>query len=693
MNNLPHCVCNWVVLLFLTSACSLGGNQTALDGGENERSEGQQGPEAEYAAYKRGVDRRLGQLVEAKTYSGGGIGKGNSDPDAGKRDWPKLLTEMYKVRNDTAALMNYINNQGRTLVFSQWAGNFCKPFTMPGLSMYYFTYKELLPEDQKQEIYDTFYTKKKECMKGNMIGWDYLMREDHLMDPIYGETEFNSENFNWMARMSGYLFAHEYNDTLRIPYFNGYIRNWIRTLYHVGRLEWNSNNYWGHCFNPLLVLYKYAPEKEVKEMAKAGLDWMVLEAGLHYLDGFQAAGDVRAKSEAYKPFAGSVWGYSYIFFATEGNEPTYLKPGFDFSKKDLKDFTAYLPYTDYYPPQVVVDIAVRNYPLPVEIQSAKPFYLVDNDNYSYWQGDHNNSRRFEFETIYQDENMLMASLAGNRPDGDFSHQLPGEREQRTFSEENLWRLSVKGHSEGAIQLFGNSGEQDDMSGRCPFEEIAQFRNIMIRAVKGTDNSWIAVPAKFTPDKEEGILFFDLGQGVYTAVFPLNPVGFTESAFKDTSYQVYKWEFDKNMIGGTVLQTGLQKDFQTFGQFKTAVLRSSSLKVSENSVVSYKSTGGDKLVLQYRQPSTFTAYTGELIDPAGVTPFAWGNGEKIHYDEWEAYKTVYGFEIVNQEWGSGILKMKSRDHRLTIKVEKENAAVNRYSQAIMTNLNAPESPGN
>jgi len=50
-----------------------------------------------------------------------------------------------------------------------------------------------LPENQKGEV-------KKQV---NDKGWEYLMRKDGYMDPIYlppsypNGTELNSENFNW----------------------------------------------------------------------------------------------------------------------------------------------------------------------------------------------------------------------------------------------------------------------------------------------------------------------------------------------------------------------------------------------------------------------------------------------------------------------------------------------------------------
>lgn len=248
-----------------------------------------------------GFKQRLHKFLYNKQYQTN-LADANSDSDAGKRVWPPFLAELYKAKDEPRKVNQLIQSTGENLLQSKWAGSFYKPFSMPGYSMYYFQYKDRLPYSQLEHT-------RRHLYNGN--GWEYLTRTDGYMDPIYLPpaypygTEFNSENFNWMARMSGYLFAHEYSDTVKITYFDRYIKNWIRALYNVGRVEWNSNNYWGHTFNPLLSLHTNARDPEVKKMAKAGLDWMVAEAAIHYLDGFFAAGDVRAKSSAYKPFAGS----------------------------------------------------------------------------------------------------------------------------------------------------------------------------------------------------------------------------------------------------------------------------------------------------------------------------------------------------------------------------------------------------
>lgn len=257
--------------------------------------------------YQEGIDKRVQLLLNHADKNLSHIDKiARSDPDAGKRAWPKLLAALGDCHDDQGCIKNIIDTAAEKVLSSKWAGSFCKPFSLPGMSMFYFKYLSYLTEDQKNRLKNKLYTSCN-CLGKDTLGWSYLQRVDGRMDPIYGGTEFNSENFNWMARMGGLLFAHHFNDSTYKAYYDSYLDNWIRTLFHKGRLEWNSNIYWGHCFNPLLSLYENAPNKKIKLQAKAGLDWMMTEAALHHIDGFHVAGDVRAKYMSFKPYTGSIW--------------------------------------------------------------------------------------------------------------------------------------------------------------------------------------------------------------------------------------------------------------------------------------------------------------------------------------------------------------------------------------------------
>ena len=101
------------------------------------------------AGWEAGYQARLKRLVGARTWP---IGAGASDADAGKRDWPALLAEMWKARGNRAKLDALIRNEGATLLASQWAGSFYRPFSAPGYTLYYSQYRDLLPYEQVQRI-------------------------------------------------------------------------------------------------------------------------------------------------------------------------------------------------------------------------------------------------------------------------------------------------------------------------------------------------------------------------------------------------------------------------------------------------------------------------------------------------------------------------------------------------------------
>ncbi len=92
--------------------------------------------------WEAGYRERLRKMVAARTW---GIGQGASDEDAGKRDWPALLAELWKARGDAARQQELIRNEGAVLLASRWSGSFYRPSTVPGYTLYYSQYKDVLP--------------------------------------------------------------------------------------------------------------------------------------------------------------------------------------------------------------------------------------------------------------------------------------------------------------------------------------------------------------------------------------------------------------------------------------------------------------------------------------------------------------------------------------------------------------------
>jgi len=596
------------------------------------------------SSYEAGYTERVAQLVNAQTW---GIGSGNADTDDGKREWPKLLAEMYKVRNDATELQELIDGKGESLQDSRWAGKFFKPFSCPGYTMYYFTYKDKLDQNQRDKAHSMV----KES------GFAAMSREDGKMDPIYEKTEKNSENFNWMARLAGYLWAYELNDTEHKSYFDNYVKKWVRALFNSGRIEWNSNGYWGYCFNPCLVLHEHAQDGATKTRALAALDWQAIELALHYIDGTTTGADVRAKSGSYKPFPGTAWLYGYLFFADDAHRPSYSVSDATEAMKKQSQMVGFPPHSSYRPPQVALDIAHRKYKTPIEIHSAKPFYQADYDNYAHWKGDHALSRRFDFETIYLEKNYTLSSVATNYPAG-----------VDCFYEQNVWKLGVVGNGKGALQIFGNTGGFDNAElscGRSPYEQIGQYRNVMMRLIKGTDLMWVALPNEISVEYDGNIASADLGNDVYVAFIPYNAAGISNTSYsKDETYTQYRWSFDDSKLGALVMEVGTGEEHGSYTQFKTAIGAKTSFTNPVTDQIEYTATSERKIKMQFMPlRSDVTYWHGAPNQPAvqknipvaGVVPKVWCDDQYLDFTTWQGYNVVSGEDIIEQNWGSGALR--------------------------------------
>jgi len=655
-------------------------------------------------SWETGYQSRVSQLVNADTWP---IGSGAGDTDIGKRDWPGLLGEMWKVKGSDSSLQSYIDNQGMTLINSQYAGSFYKAFSVPGYNMFYFHFKDFSPTVGLSAAQETDAQQIRQ--------WSYLTREDNRMDPIYGQTEFNSENFNWMARLGGLQWAfelpevdlgtYEYNwqadqpKGMSRPYFRGYMDNWTRALFSAGRVEWNSVNYWGYTFHPVLTLLEHPPvdpadaayKDKVRKQARAGADWMVLEAALHYIDGFTGGADTRAKTTPHVPFAGSIWPSAYIYFAEDGHMPTYDIA--DAQAAMSRNLVGWFPWSSYRPLNVVKSIAQRDFELPVEIQSAKPFYHLDHDNYGSWSGEgsyaqwkaaksveeqaHRTGFRYEFETIYLDTNYLLSSLATYRPNGSLG----------TFSEQNLFRLVVQGTDAGAIQVVGNTGfSTGNPAGRDPYEQQGQYGNVVMRVTKNPSASsnllWFAVPLVADRVIVGNRLFVDMGNGVYFAVLPLGSPSVSNNLYNDgkAAHQQYKWDYSGGALAAVVMEVGTVADHGSFANFQAAFAALNVTSPATNEV-EYTASDGKHLRMEWTgvvSDYPMTENGGYTLSTGGIIPRTWREGVEVNYESWNAYETVLGEEIVYQEWGSGLLRMAAGGEAVEIEVDPITAEVTYYS---------------
>ena len=82
----------------------------------------------------------------------------------------------------------------------------------------------------------------------------------------------STENLFLMRNTSVYLMAEETgNEATRLKY-KRILLDYAAALYRIGMGEWDSENYHGHSVAPLLNVYDFAKDPDVKLAAKASLD-------------------------------------------------------------------------------------------------------------------------------------------------------------------------------------------------------------------------------------------------------------------------------------------------------------------------------------------------------------------------------------------------------------------------------------
>ena len=95
----------------------------------------------------------------------------------------------------------------------------------------------------------------------------------------------STENL-WLTRTTSvYLMAEETKNEATRKLYKQHILDYTKTLYRVGIGEWDSENYHGHSIGPLLNLYDFAKDRDVKVAAKACLDFYSIAGAIKYYRG------------------------------------------------------------------------------------------------------------------------------------------------------------------------------------------------------------------------------------------------------------------------------------------------------------------------------------------------------------------------------------------------------------------------
>jgi hypothetical protein len=435
----------------------------------------------------------------------------------------------------------------------------------------------------------------------------------------------NTDNLRAMRETSVYLMAEETgNEATRLLY-KQQIKRYVWALYNIGMGEWDSEVYHGHTFAPYLNLYDFAKDPEVKQLAKAALDWLSAAAAVKYYRGGWG-GPVK------RDYGGGnvVWGSSaartfWLYFGdTPPNNP---KPELD---------SLYLITSTYRPPQAVVALARKQFDRPVEILSTKPVYenwkLGADLQPGYW------------ETSFFGNSYQMGSIAGTFADRDVAP----------------FKLMAYNSQRGVDYFVANTDGNSVQPGKNPGDEIGQYRNLLIWLRPASDVPFFfQLPKTAVVEVKQGIWFFRLEK----TWLALHPINLNNYRLVTTNQEKYPQEQTLKAIGkgnsyiGFALEVGEEQSDGSFENFQQAQFDRSQLNLKEIGTgrVIFQGISGKKLQFQYN--------TENLL------PIIARDG--IEYDRSEHFALYYSPETkkapISLGWKQGKLKVRAEGEEFSSSV--------------------------
>lgn len=442
----------------------------------------------------------------------------------------------------------------------------------------------------------------------------------------------NTDNLKLMRETSVCLFAEEAGNEPVRNLYAGHLRRFVEGLYQVGMSEWDSENYLGHSLAPLLNLYDFAKDDEVKALAKAALDWITITGALKYRRGIWG-GPTKRDYNHPEVFGGSA---AMIFWLWFGDAK--LKP------EHFESDEIHLITSSYRPPLAAVELARKKDLEGIELFSCKPgleSWLDFEDELPAFRETHYFGRSYQLGTLWQ---------GTQNPDI------------------NGFKLLIDHPERGADAIVAAPCRNPAILGLPMYQDgqlakasaVAQNRNLAIYLTGSSDvpyHFWVPEDAEWSRPNDEVAVMRSGRTSV--AIWPVNltlpmlDVEATERIRSDrkgkarwSHLSVLKGTRVENLAYGFVMEVSHTPDEASARRFAEAAaeLRPELGELAERSAVTMVGVGRQRLRLQW-----------------GVTPTSikvWADGKPSPFNDPEA-AFVYRGELLQQDWRGGRLLVDSR----------------------------------
>jgi hypothetical protein len=434
----------------------------------------------------------------------------------------------------------------------------------------------------------------------------------------------DTDNLKLMRDCAVYLFAEETGNEKTRKIYKEKIFQFIYTMFLYGMGEWDSENYLGHSFSPLLCLYDFAKDKEVKSWAKAGLDWMSISASIKYWKGCSNGPTKRDYNHPY-PYGGSLASLFWLYFGDT-----------KFEKEEFESDEIHVITSAYRPPIPVIHLAHKNFKKPVEIISCKPPYHV-------WKM--KDVKPENFEINYFGKTFQLGSLIK----GTQNRDINGFK-MLFYSSKNGVNYFLSGPVKDPFYLGSPQYKEGILKGES---RIAHYKNILIYLTKDSDIPFLwSFPDEVSIEKYNDILFLK-GEKTWIAILPVGieikgiDEPLTEKMKKNKKLEkmvVISSNIISNKFYGFCMEVGEEDEYKDFSDFKNLIIGKVKLvKDIQKGIVDYISPKGKRLKLIFENGS-------------GKTEI-WRDGEIFDYENEDFIYRSLDSDLIYQKWGEGKIRIK------------------------------------
>ncbi|MCU0532836.1 MAG: hypothetical protein MUD14_02935 [Hydrococcus sp. Prado102] len=498
-------------------------------------------------------------------------------------------------------------------------------FTLKGQVRKYFLFGQLLDPAYKKQMYRGAKNWTKQDPLGRLhpvYGYGDGTGRDWDISRRGGWVDSrNTDNLRAMRETSAYLLAEETGNEKTRQIYQQRIQRYVLALYNIGMGEWDSEAYHSHTFTPYLNLYDFAKDPEVKQLAKAALDWMSAAAAIKYYRGGWGGPVKRDYGSGNVVFGSSAASVFWLYF---GDTPI-PNPN---PKLDM----LHVITSTYRPPQAIVALARKQFNKPVEVLATKPMY-------ENWKPG-NSDRPGYWETQFFGHTYQMGSVANTFPDGDVGP----------------FKLMAYNSTRGVDYFVANTDGNWVQPGKRPGDRVGQFQNLLIWLRPTTQTPFFfQLPKTAKAEVENRVWFFQL-EKTWLAIRPINLTPYVGTTIDDRKYgpiyrdeQTLKATIGQDKYAGFALIVGEQESYGTYEEFKSAIAHKSKLDLDRL----------DRGQVQLQDPQGNTLQL--TCEPDTLLPTLIRNGKQFDWLE--------NLALYNSDSDKAPISLGWKQGKLTIRTER------------------------